>query len=354
MSRPASQLDPVEVDGSQGEGGGQILRTSLALAGVTGRPVRIHSIRANRSTPGLRPQHRQCVLAAAQVCGGAANRADVGSTDLTFWPGAPSAIAGGDFTFDIGTAGSCSLVLQTVLPILLHASGPSTVKVIGGTHNPFAPPAPFLRYAFQNALRKIGYDVGFELVRPGFYPVGGGELLMRVNPVPRDQLRPLDWADRGGFISLRCEVLYNRVPEHVARRELEVLRRTLKHAGWPLPAVTVREAEEARSPGNGVTVRAIYENADEVFTGFGKRGKRAEAVAQEAADAAVRWLVAGVPVGEHLADQLLLPIALAKGGRFVTMPLDDHTPTNAAVISQILGTTTRFTNHGRRVVVEVE
>lgn len=344
----------IEIDGSQGEGGGQILRTSVALSAVTGRPVHIHSIRAKRSQPGLRPQHRASVLAAARVCNGGVTGDAVGSTELTFWPGDPDQIQGGQFRFDIETAGSANLVMQTVLPILLRAKERSQVTVTGGTHNPFAPPAPFLRFAFQNALRKIGYDVGFELVRPGFYPAGGGKLVMHVGPVLHDRLRRLDWVDRGGFISLRCEVLVSQLPEHVARRELETLRRALRHAGWPLPAVTVREAEETRSPGNSVSVRAIYDNADEIFTGFGERGKRAEAVAQQAADAAVKWLTAGVPVGEHLADQLLIPMALAHGGRFVTMPLDLHTPTNAAVISQVLGKTTRFTDHGGRVVVEVE
>ncbi len=136
---------------------------------------------------------------------------------------------------------------------------------------------------------------------------------------------------------------------------MDVLRQVLQSAGWPLPAVTVRDLHEAAGPGNVICVRAVYDMADEVFTALGARGKPAETVAREAADAAIRWLTAGVPVGPYLADQLLLPMALAHGGRFVTMaPLDSHVPTNAAVISQVLGATTRFTDHGDRVVVEVD
>jgi RNA 3'-terminal phosphate cyclase (ATP) len=218
-----------------------------------------------------------------------------------------------------------------------------------------APPAPFLRHSFQRALRRLGFEVGFELIRDGFFPAGGGKLAMRVKPARPEELRRLDWVGRGRFMSLRCEVIYAHLPTHVARREMEVLRQSLQSAGWPLPAVTVREAEESKGPGNAVSVRAIYEEAEEVFTGIGQRGKRAETVAKEAADASLRWLMAGVPVGPHLADQLLLPLALAKGGRFATLaPLDAHVPTNAEVISRLTGASTRFTNHGERVIVEVE
>ena len=359
MSAEADQLatDPVVVDGSRGEGGGQVVRTAVSLSAVTGRPVRVVNVRANRDKPGLRPQHRAAVLAAAAVGGGAATGAEVGGTDLTFWPGDPAKIKGGSFRFDVGTAGSAPLVLQTVLPILLRATGPSDVVVTGGTHNPFAPPAYFLRYSFQNALRKIGYDAGFRLTRPGFYPAGGGRIELHVRPTPVDRLQRIEWLDRGRLVSLRCEVLVAHLPEHVARRELATLRQELQGAGWPLPAVTVNHADDAVGPGNAVSVRAIYDDADEVFTGFGSRGKRAEEVAHDAAAGAVRWLTAGVPVGPHLADQVLLPLALGKGGRFVTVaPLDPHATTNADVIAQILGAETiftEFTTDGRRALVEV-
>ena len=348
-------VEPILIDGSLGEGGGQVLRSAASLSAVTGSPVRVTNVRANRSKPGLRPQHRTALLAAARVCGGAVAGDAVGSGDVTFRPGDPAALRGGHFEFDVGTAGSAGLVLQTLLPILLRTDAQSEVVVVGGTHVPMAPPAPFLRHSFQRALRRIGYDVGFECQRPGFHPVGGGRLAMRVRPVPTAELRRLDWAGRGRFISLRCEVLYSQVPTHVASREMRTLRETLQSAGWPLPAVAVREAEDAAGPGNAVSVRAIYEEAEAVFTAVGERGRRAEDVARSAGEEALHWLMSGTPVDARLADQMLIPLALAKGGRFVTPgPLDPHTPTNAEVVARVLGATTRFTNHGERVVVEVE
>ncbi len=347
--------DLILLDGSLGEGGGQILRTAASLSAVTGRAVRIRNVRANRSQPGLRPQHRAAFLAAARVSGGTVQGDAIGSTDVTFFPGDPDAIAGGEFRFDIGTAGSAGLVCQTLLPILLRARHRSQVTVVGGTHNPMAPPAHFLRHSFQRALQRMGYDVGFDLARPGFYPAGGGELVMHVTPADPAALEPLDWTDRGRMTSLRCEILSAHLPDHVANREMRTLRTFLKNAGWPLPGVTIRDCFDAAGPGNAVCVRAIYEDAEEVFTSVGQRGKRAEDVARAAAEATVQWLTSGVPVGPHLADQLLLPMALAKGGRFVTMrPLDAHVPTNAEVIATVLGATTRFADHGDRVVVEVE
>ena len=346
--------DLITLDGSLGEGGGQILRTAASLSAVTGRPVRVANVRANRKNPGLRPQHRAALLAAARVCGGVVKGDAVGSTDVAFYPGDPDAIAGGKFRFDVGTAGSAGLVCQTLLPILLRAKGPSQVTVVGGTHNPMAPPAHFLRHAFQRALQRMGHDVGFDLARPGFYPAGGGELVMHVTPTPAEKLQELDWTDRGRMTSLRCEILSAHLPDHVAAREMRTLRTFLKNAGWPLPGVTIRDCYDAAGPGNAVCVRAIYDNAEEVFTAVGERGRRAEDVARAAAEATVKWLTSGVPVGPHLADQLLLPMALAKGGRFVTTgPLDAHVPTNAEVIASVLGAATRFADHGDRVVVEV-
>ena len=351
----ASVGEAIPIDGTLGEGGGQVLRTAVSLSAVTGTPVRVTNVRANRDKSGLRPQHLASVLAAARVCNGRVEGGTVGSTDVTFHPGDPAALRGGRFEFDVGTAGSAGLVCQTVLPILLRAAGPSEVVVTGGTHVPMAPAAPFLRHSFQRALRRLGHDVGFELQREGFHPAGGGRLVMRVDPTPRGELRRMDWAGRGRFVSLRCEVIYAGLPTHVATREMRVLRETLKSAGWPLPAVALREIEDADGPGNAVVVRAIYEEAEAVFTSIGQRGVRAEDVARDAGEAAVRWLMSGCPVDPHLADQLLIPLALAKGGRFVTPgPLDAHVSTNAEVIGRVLGATTRFTNHGDRVVVEVE
>ncbi|MEL7237444.1 MAG: RNA 3'-terminal phosphate cyclase, partial [Planctomycetota bacterium] len=243
------------------------------------------------------------------------------------------------------------LVLQTVLPPLLMAGDHSSVVVTGGTHNPMAPTAHFLHHCFAPALRRLGASVGFQLLRPGFFPKGGGKLAMHLSP---KSLRRLDWTDRGQLVSVRGEILIVGLPFHIAQREMQSIREHLRASGWPLPAVTVREPEDVAGPGNVVSIRAVYENADEVFTSFGEKGKPAEQVAKEAAQAALHWLLSGVPVGPHLADQLLIPMSLAGGGSFVTSALDQHTPTNAAVIEQVMGVKTRFEEReGDRVLVTV-
>ena len=336
------------IDGSLGEGGGQVLRSAIGLACVTGEPVCIDNIRAKRDKPGLRPQHVKCVEAAAIICGGTYQGVTVQSSRVTFHPGK---VQPGDYHFDIGTAGSTALVLQTLLPPLLMAGDHSSVTVTGGTHNPMAPTAHFLHHCFAQALRRLGASVGFQLLRPGFYPRGGGKLVMHLSPRP---LGRIDWTQRGALVSVRADILIVDLPFHVAQREMQAVREHLRASGWPLPAGTVREPENATGPGNVVSIRAIYEQADEVFSSFGRKGVPAETVAKEAAQSALHWLLSGVPVGPHLADQLLIPMALAGGGSFVTTALDQHTPTNAAVVEQMVGVKTTFeTIEQDRVLVRV-
>lgn len=183
--------DWVEIDGQRGEGGGQILRTALALSLVTGRPVRFRNIRARRARPGLRPQHRTAVLAAARVGAARIEGNSVGSTELEF---EPTMLSPGVHHFDIGTAGSTTLVLQTILPALLSADAPSSVRIVGGTHNPLAPCFDFLERAFVPLLRRMGADVSIRLERAGFVPAGGGSLVVEVRPT---KLAPLVLHERG-------------------------------------------------------------------------------------------------------------------------------------------------------------
>lgn len=317
----------LEIDGAQGEGGGQIVRTSLALSCFTGTPVRIRRLRAGRAKPGLQRQHLAAVKAAAAVASARVTGAALGSTELTF---EPEAVTGGDYRFAIGSAGSATLVLQTVLPALLHASGPSTVAVEGGTHNPLAPPWPFLERAWLPLVRRLGGDLDLELERPGFFPRGGGVVRARVAP---SKLGRLELLERGEVRERRVVAAVAGLPLSIAEREVAT---ALKALDWPRSAGEARELDDAFGPGNVVSVEVGCEHAAEVFTGFGEKGVRAEEIARAAAAEARAWLEAGVPVGQHLADQLLLLLALGQGGRFRTQEPTLHTRTQAEVLKLFL------------------
>lgn len=321
-------MDLLRIDGASGEGGGQILRTALALALVTGRAFCIENIRARRPKPGLLRQHLTAVQAAASVSRAQVAGATLGSASLRFVPGE---VMPGTYTFTIGTAGSTTLVLQTVLPALLLASGPSMLTLEGGTHNPFAPPFDFLVRTFLALVNRMGPQVSATLVRPGFYPAGGGQCTVTI--VPTRTLSRLDLCTRGAIRAIQARALVANLPLSIAEREVAVIGQKLSWQGnWR----QVESVPNSRGPGNIVTIDVASEHVTEVFTGFGERGVPAEAVATQAVEAARRYLAADVVVGEHLADQLLVPLALARGGTFTTLPLSCHTTTNIQVIQQFL------------------
>lgn len=331
------------IDGTTGEGGGQILRTSLALSAITGTPFQMHDVRAKRSRPGLLRQHLTGVLAAAEVCGADVTGAHLGSRELRFEPGARRS---GAFEFAVGTAGSANLVLQTILPILLHAPGPSTVVVRGGTHNDGSPPWHFLSEAFLPLLRRMGADVTTTLDRWGFYPAGGGAVTVDVRPGP---LRPVAIGERGEVELHAWAAVAGGVRVDVAKRELAVLGDRLG-----IPADRRRWVHaESPGPGNVTWVEAVSDRVTEVFTGFGARGVLAETVAGALADEVAAWLESGAPVGEHLADQLLLPLALAGGGSFLTVEPTLHTTTNMEVIRMFLPVAFDVSRAGRHTRIDV-
>jgi RNA 3'-terminal phosphate cyclase (ATP) len=318
----------LHLDGSAGEGGGQILRTALGLSLVTGTPFRLTNIRAGRERPGLKRQHLTAVEAAVRVGRASVEGARLHSRQIDFLPGDAS---GGDHTFDVQTAGSATLVLQTVLPALLRAETPSRLVLRGGTHNPFAPPFDFLQHVFLPWLRRMGAVVEAELVRPGFFPAGGGEMRVEVQPVAR--LQPVDALDRGRVVARRATALVAHLPLDIAERELHVVAKQL---GWRKKELLAEERSDAAGPGNVLTLHVEAQHASEVVTGFGEKGLPAERVARRACRALKRYLSADVPVGDHLADQLLIPLALAGGGSFRTLPLSSHARTNAALIERFL------------------
>jgi RNA 3'-terminal phosphate cyclase (ATP) len=319
----------IELDGSFGEGGGQILRTALALSLVTGEPFRIARIRAGRSRPGLLRQHLTAVRAAAAVGGAAVEGDHLGSSELAF---RPSGVRPGEHRFAIGSAGSGTLVAQTVLPALLLAPEPSTVTVEeGGTHNPAAPPFEFLARGFLPLIERMGPRVDATLERYGFFPRGGGRFTVRVEPVPR--LAPLHLDRRGAVRRVSVEAAVAGLPLHIAEREARTAAEVLE---LPPEALAVRELPPEAGPGNAVMVTVESEHVTEVFSGFGQKGTPAETVARGAANEARAYLEHDVAAGEHLADQLMIPLALAGEGSFSTLPLSSHAETNVEVIRRFL------------------
>ena len=325
----------LEIDGAQGEGGGQILRSSLALSLVTGTPFRIVNIRAARKRPGLMRQHLTAVQAAAQVGEARVTGAEVGSRDLTFVPGA---VRSGDFRFSVGTAGSATLVFQTVFPALALAKGRSTVTVEGGTHNPLAPPFDFLARAFLPLVERMGARSTAVLEQPGFYPAGGGRFSVIVEPAAT--FTSLSLMERGEIRRRAATAVVALLPRTIAERELKQVRDRLN---WDASALRIEHVANAIGPGNVVSVEIESEHVTEMFTGFGERGVSAEQVGTSVANEAAEYLAAGVPVGCHLADQLLLPMALGGGGAFRTLEPSAHTLTHAALLRSFLGTEIRVT-----------
>ena len=334
------------IDGSQGEGGGQVLRSSLTLSLLTQRPFRIERIRGNRRTPGLLRQHLTAVEAATRIGDAEVEGAELGAVTLSF---RPRALRAGRYELSIGSAGSASLVVQTVLPALLAADGASEVVVEGGTHNGKSPPFEFLADVFFPILRKMGADVRGTLVRSGFYPAGGGCLRVAVGVGGGGgrTLQPPPLPERLEAPQLAARAVYARLPVHVAERELSLVRRELGLAAAACRAVEVR----SRGPGNALQIAVAQEGHGvvEVVTAFGERRKPAEDVAAEAVAELRRYLEAGVCVGEHLADQLLIPLAMAGGGSFLTQTPSLHATTNAAIVETFLPRTVRIEPVDERV-----
>lgn len=328
VSRPTVDLfrappsdSPVELDGSLGEGGGQILRTALALSVVTGRSFVLSNIRAGRARPGLLRQHLTGVLAAAEICGAEVMGAALGSAEVWFEPGP---LAPGDYQFDIGSAGSAGLVLQTVLPPLLLAAAPSTVVITGGTHNSASPSYHFLEQVFAP-------HVGLELMlhRFGFYPAGGGRIHARVNPGP---MPPIRLVSRGEITRVVPYVASARVPVGMARRALDRVCERLELGAERGRHFSVRDSD---GPGFVMWIEVNFEGGTEIITSFGEKRVDPDVVADAAVAELEAWRDANVPVGEHLADQLLIPLALF-GGEILTGPLSEHTRTNLRVIEAFL------------------
>lgn len=316
----------IALDGSRGEGGGQILRSALALSILTAKPFKITNIRANRRPPGLRPSHVMSVRAAADICQATYKGASAGSSTLYFEPGD---VRSGDYALHIGTAGATSLVLHAVyLPLALRGTGPSTVTITGGTHVSTSPCFHYNAVTWAGYLRKMGLDLDLEMVRPGFYPRGGGEIRATIRPCPgvrgvRFMTCP-DLTTAGGFSAVAG------LPADIATRQARRLAFRMKQAGAE-PHIP----EETWPGGPGTAAAVIFRQAPvpTLFFGIGERGKPAESVADDAADAALAFRATGCSVDPHAADQILLPLAFsADASEYRVSEVTRHLTTNIDVV----------------------
>jgi RNA 3'-terminal phosphate cyclase (ATP) len=354
-------METVFIDGSMGEGGGQILRTSLALACITGRNLHIENIRAARRNPGLAKQHLSCVWAACEICSGKCKGAEIGSQVLDFQPGA---ICSGDFSFEIGSAGSATLVLQTILPALFLADGPSTVTVTGGTHNPWAPPFDFLAETFSPAIRTAGFNANCKLEKYGFFPAGGGKITLNVQPWRRIPNQKIDFCQPAENIQIHARIYTAKLPPHIAQRQ----KKLLLQSKLEFQNIEHIEVTNSDGPGNCIMIRLVAASSEAwgwsgrtiVFTAFGQKGKPSEKVVGEVVSLVEDFLPSGAAVDRFLADQLLIYMAicshLAKdsemGGHTktsccITNELSTHLTTNIETIKKFLPVDFTIENQGK-------
>ncbi|MCS7219999.1 MAG: RNA 3'-terminal phosphate cyclase [Anaerolineae bacterium] len=331
------------IDGSYGEGGGQILRTTLSLAAILQRQVRIEHIRARRPQPGLRPQHLTAVRAMAAICGASLEGDRVGSCELVFRPG--HAPRPGRYVFDVsqmagaGSAGSVTLILQTVLLPLALADGPSHLVLRGGTHVEWSPPFHYLAHVYLPALAHMGVHAKVQLMHWGWYPQGGGEIVAKV--VGGARLQPQEFIQRGPLRRLWGLSATSNLPTHIRQRQAEQARARLHDAGF---SADIQQADApSKGPGTCVFLCAEHERIAAGFTAYGRRGLPAERVADAAVDEFLAYQTARGATDAHLADQLVLPLALA-GGALTTVRITSHLLTNIWVVEQFLGR--RFTLEG--------
>lgn len=335
-----ANVEVIRLDGSYGEGGGQILRTALALSAVTGRPLELFDIRKGRKNPGLGNQHLTCVKALAQIAQAQVGGDRFGSTTLRF---APRRLCAGEFLYDVaeerGSAGSVTLILQALLPSLCMAPEPSRLIVRGGTHVPFSPPVHYVQAVLLPMLEQLGLHVCVDLIKAGWYPKGGGEIRVAVNPTPH--LTPQAWKVRGTVGRITGWSVVSNLPLSIAKRQqhaaLEVLQRKRLDARI--------DCVEVLSSGTGtcVVLVAECERSRAGFSALGERGRPAEQVGQEAAQELLAFLETDAALDEHLADQVVVFLALASGrSQFTTAKVTPHLLTNLWAIQQCLSIQVRL------------
>ena len=325
-------IGAIEIDGSHGEGGGQILRTALALACLTGESVRLVNIRRGRPRPGLMPQHLAAVRAAQAATGAAVAGAERGSGELLFEPGA---LRGGEIRLDIGTAGAATLVLETLLPALLCAAGPSRVTLTGGTHVPWSPCFEYLAEVLAPALAAMGCAMRLGIERHGFYPAGGGILTADVHP---GRPHPISLLERGRLRGISGVSAVGRLPASIAERQRDAALALLeREIGAAIPVEIAVPSVRSSSPGTCLFLRADWEGCAAGFGALGAPGKRAEAVGEEAARGLIEHAATGMPVDPHLADQLVPFLSIARGKSAIAVSrITRHLLTNLWTAGRLL------------------
>jgi RNA 3'-terminal phosphate cyclase (ATP) len=364
----------ITIDGSYGEGGGQVLRTSLSVSALLGEAVRIENIRAKRPKPGLQAQHLTGVLATAQICNAQLRGAELSSQTLTFAPQSPP--QAGDYTFDVaearkgGSAGSTSLVFQTLFLPLAFADGDSHLTIRGGTHVAWSPPFHYLRHVYLPTLARIGIEATVQINRWGWYPIGGGEIRAEVKgrevrarknttsqfapaaeviPFTSYPLASINLVERGELKRLWGISALSNLPAHIGQRQKRQAERLLRGRGFT-PEI---EIVDAPSPGQGTVVFLVaeFENVLAGFTSYGARGKRAEKVAEETCREFIQYYDSGQALDKHLADQLILPMSLAQGqSGFTTCEVTQHLLTNVGVVQRIMGLKAEI--EGKEVIIK--
>ena len=337
----------IELDGAYGEGGGQLVRTAVALAAVTGTPVRIRNVRAGRTKPGLAPQHLAAVRAVGELCGARAEGLALGSGQLVF---APGTLRGGEFRFEVGTAGSVTLVLQAVLPVLLAAPNASHVAVVGGTEVRQAPPADYFTEVLVQLLRRMGLSVAARTLRRGYFPRGGGEIALSVEP---GRPRPVAFDAPGALVEVGGLAHVAHLPEHIARRMREAALAALgSRAAHAHLATTVLADAQAIGPGGAIVVWARTQASVLGAARVAERGVRAEALGEAVGGELAEDLASGAALDVHAADQILVYLALAGGETsFTTRALSRHALTAMWLIEQFLPVRFRHAPEGPRVRV---
>ncbi|MEZ0290034.1 MAG: RNA 3'-terminal phosphate cyclase [Sulfolobales archaeon] len=309
----------IEIDGSFGEGGGQILRYALAISAIIGEKVRITNIRARRDNPGLQRQHLTAVNAITLVTRGYVEGNELGSTELIF---EPRGVYGGDYTFDIGTAGSVTLVLQSLLPVLAFADKPSRIRIRGGTDVPWSPTFDYFNNVFIEILRRLGYNVSLRLIRRGHYPRGGGEVLVEIKNCPRG-FESIQLAERGKLIEIRGNSHAVKLPRHVAERQAQAASERLRSLGIDVPININIESypldkDPHLGPGSGIALWALTEKSILGSDYLGARDRRAEEVGDRAARALFEDLSTGAALDRHMSDMIIPYLLFARGVSVVT------------------------------------